>query len=501
MIKVTPATLPAYIEEFAQILGKTFVVSELDSFRTHGLRRAEARMVEASAHPLALWWQTLKHDAEVSKKENTLRLSDGSIRALRLFSDLKDIKRIPNCERIINAIRKRATFYSACFEAYIAASYAAKGYEVEITDENRDQGRTSDLRVIGEDLQVVYVECKCLDDIKIKEERHWDELLERLEKALRMHHRSWAVIIRSSLTIGAKEKEDIITTVSYSSRTGDMAPQRCADGRILIEYMKLWEWDQIMPGPIGFTKMGETGVFSVAAIHDGQRMLAKNPVAIAAFPYTEVNISSRLINEFKRASRQIPKEGPGIIHIAIPHKAGNQLLNVIDHCYPYVYRTINKDSRRVNAVVISASLVSGGNRPGESALVYQHYVIPNLHARTRLPKWYSILGAHDMGIPMPDKEGTIEIVFTPRERCYPGRAAIIYDHCSNDGRYQLRFWYAWNDRVRFDLVTPSLGRAFVDSDESNLEPNKRYYLAGRWSKNEVTLFINGKPRGKHILNT
>lgn len=206
------------------ILGHSFV-AEIKSFNPIGLNELEARILEASAHPLAPWWATFERDVEASKQTGVLHLSDSSLILLSLLSDLLDIEHLRNVDRILKALKNRSTFFSALFEAYVAAAYVRMGMKVEIVQESITGEKTCDL-CVSDGSDIVYIECKSLDDLQLKEGRQWDELHQRLVSLLRQYRRSWLVIIRSGATVGHAEKECIINAATEAIRIGDPTPRR-----------------------------------------------------------------------------------------------------------------------------------------------------------------------------------------------------------------------------------------------------------------------------------
>lgn len=487
MIEINEHNIENYIEEFRKVLGDDFI-NEIDSFETLGLKKHEADRTESTAHPFALWWRAYKQDIIRIKDSGRFGLSVQSSRALEMLSNLIDIKNIPNVQRIKNSIRNKGTFFSGIFEAYIAAGYLFQGFSVEAVEEQPgNKQKTTDLHVkVGS--QIIYVECKSLDDFAIKESKHWQEILDRVSCILRNHKKNWGITILCGKQIDDKDKQSICNEIAIDIKKNNLGLRRLENKKIIIQYEKLSEWDQVFTGSLIIPKRGEHVMLDAEVIRETDGMKYKNCRIIEVKPHVELDVTNRLVSEIKKAARQVPKEGPGIIHIAIPHKVGSQLLDVTDSSYLKIFKILNRNSQRVNSVVITGSVLDNNHLP----LTYHHYVIPNMITRSELLSDFSILGANDTGISLPDKAGKIHIAFTLSEDWDKNKPAYIYNYCSKNGKYQFRIWRTWSDKLRIDLVTPSNGRIFLESNIGGFVPNKQNYFDCIWNEDEIKIYLNGE---------
>lgn len=491
MIEVNISKLENYKEQITDILGSEFT-ELMDSFQTTGMNQADANRIESKTHPFAKWWRAFKQDIDISRNTGQLHLSEFSMLLLYLLSDLYAIRDIPDRVRILNSLKGKSAFFSACFEASITASYKLLGYDIEIVKEKSKDGvRTSDLRIITKDA-IVFLECKSLDDFKLRESPLWDELLQRIDKTLRKYNKSWAVTIFAGRQIAGRDKEVIFNTVCNAIKNNCLGEALTADGHFLINCVEILKWGQEILGSINIRQISEIGSLATETMIgvDGVP-IHKNVTIINVAPHVELDISTRLISEFKKAIGQIPREGPGIIHIAIPYKIGVHLLQVIDQVYPKIYKKLNNESKRVNAVVISSAVFE---KNLETPLVYNHYIVPNNYPRTKLPKDFKIIGTHDIGIPISDKEGTVEFVFGIKKEIKPGTPSILFDHCDRDGKHQLKVWTTWTDKLRMDLVTPTLGRIFIEAPYNDFRLDKKYFFAGTWCNKELCIYLDGEKK-------
>ena len=128
------------------------------------------------------------------------------------------------------------------------------------------------------------------------------------------------------------------------------------------------------------------------------------------------------------------------------------------------------------------------------------YEAVNIYANRDLPDGFIMIDSHDLSFPMPDKQGTVGFEFNTLEKISEGKAHIIVEHVSLDGKYQLRAWQLWNSRFRMDIFTPYRVRICVTSEPITIKSNKNYSFVGTWSKNKACIYLNKKTnRIKKIL--
>lgn len=496
-MKIEIAKLDDYRIQIKELLGSKFI-KEIEKNYCNELMLAEHIIKRNIDHPFSEWWKSFNQDVEHSKMIGSFQLSEFSLRTLNLLNDLSSIKNIPNTERILYDIRNKSKFYSACFEASIIASYLHKGYEVVILEEKSDEGiRTCDFLIKNNNGEVS-VECKSLDDISLNERFHWDDLKYKLARKLYENKRSWKIEIYANKQIKGNEKEFLFREILRDIKNNDLKRKEFLKNDFVVEYTKITEWNKEFSIPLTINTNSENGYFDCELYKELD--VVKNIRIVEVWPYEEYEISKRLISNFKTAVGQIPKAGPGIVHIGVPYKLGSHLLHIIDNSYDSIYRKLNRDSNRVNAVVISGIIVE--NNP-EMPLIPQYYVVPNIETYSPLPSEFSIVGTNEFFKPdgiFDGGEGTIEFLFKIPKKIQNHMHFPIFDYSSNDGKYQFRVWLTWTKRFRMDLVNPLLGRVFVETDEFNSNPYKDYAFAGRWCKKTISIFIDGDKLYKKKLS-
>lgn len=495
-MKVELDKLDDYRTQFEELLGTKFI-NQIEKNTFTGLKLSQVIIKRNKSHPFTEWWKTFNQEIENSKIIGSLQLSELSLRTLNLLNDLNIIKNVPNNEKIVKDIRNKSKFYSACYEASVGASYCSKGYDVQILEERSDDGiRTSDFLIKNKNGEVS-VECKSLDDISLDEKLHWDELQYRLAKKLYTSKRSYKIDIYANKQIKGKEKEFIFQEISKDIKDDDLTRKELSNGDFIIEYAKIAEWNNEFSLPLTINTNSENGFFD-CEFHKGRNVI-KNIKIIEIWPYKENEISKRLISSFKSAVGQIPKNGPGIVHIGVPYKLGAHLIQIIDRSYDPIFEKLNRDSDRVNAVVISGIIIENNL---EMPLMPQYYIVPNMKTSSQLPIGFSIVGTNEFikgDKIINDDEGTIEFEFKIPKEIQKDVHFPIFDYSTNDGKYQLRVWFTWTNRFRMDIVTPSLRRIFVETDEFKPNPHQDYRFAGTWSKKDISIYINGKLYKKEFV--
>lgn len=404
--------------------------------------------------------------------------------------------------RILRTLKQNDLFYSSAFEACIAASYFSRGMEVEIVEESRVPGvKTSDLCVYVHG-KPVYVECKSLDDLSRGETRLWEQMITRLTKGLRRYKRCWVVSIYASSKIDGRTMENVCRQVNEDIRCGIMET-RIVGTTIRIEYSNICKWETEHPLPLVFhnTRQAPLGCAEADVYNKNWTGFYRNPRMVQIFPFEGGDIRRRLLAEIKRARSQLPREGPGIVHLEIPLTVGPRFLKVVDDSWESVFRTLNKDTKRINAIVLTGTLFQADP---QLPISQNYYLIPHLEPRNGLPRDFSPLGVNPW-LPshtISDIEGTVEFTVTVPYTWRPSLSLNLLFWTSRHGKQQLYLWRTWDGTLRFDLFLPGIGRVCVQGSKEGLRPGGTYCFAGTWSEKhrKVCLYMNGRKIGQTNLH-
>lgn len=110
--------------------------------------------------------------------------------------------------------------------------------------------------------------------------------------------------------------KSIVTSTDETGNKGKMS----VNGRLITSYFK--------------NKMKSTGenhdlndnfVVTSTRMLKGGIPLFENAFRISIYPHANYNLTKRLISSIKKASRQIPENEAGVVHIAIPNSIGNEM--------------------------------------------------------------------------------------------------------------------------------------------------------------------------------
>jgi len=489
VIKVTVESLLEYKERLAVLLGHNFI-QELANFKTTGLPWSDCIRVNQAVHPLSQWWSSFCKEVHDCLESGSIRLSEGSFRLLDILNDLEMTLDVPNIGLVVERLKQRHDYFGARFELKTASMYRVQGAHIEMIPVSEDQGvKTNDI-LIKHGNRDIYVECKSLENTKVKESPLWSEIQHRVENVLRKYRRSWKITIFAGKQIDGKLKDNIIKDIEYNAKSNNLNVSIVESDKIFIEYQMIGEWDKIFFDNFNCIGMSDLVYFGFEqATANG---IMKNLTVIEIHPDPRLNLSSRIMKELKKAARQIPANGMGIIHIEIPHKMGDSFLHVVDKNFEDVYNKINFDYSRINSVVLSA--VTYEPNLHISPLIDNHYIIPKHNTKNSLPKGFRIIGTNPTVTSIPSCEGTVEFKFGMFEDWNQSVPSFIYNNSSGDGAYQLRVWRTWSNRFRMDVVTPGInGRRIAECSEIDIEKGNEYHFAGTWSKSGANLYLNGIP--------
>ena len=246
MLQVHINNLEEYKKEIIDIFGSAFI-EQMNECNSTGMIESDALKASVKAHPFSHWWATFIKDISLCKESEIFQLSETSLRMLDLLSDLRDICSLPNYMRILNSMQNNSTFFSACFEAHIAAGYVNMGEHVEIQEEGVEENvRTSDLRVIVNS-KPVFLECKSLDDFKIKKAPLWNQLMFRISKNLKKYQRSWIVTILAGKQIDGRDMEELCRIIIEDIKNEKVGETICEE-KYKIQYRKLLDKGQEIRG-------------------------------------------------------------------------------------------------------------------------------------------------------------------------------------------------------------------------------------------------------------
>lgn len=489
MITVDLQSLPTFLDRYVEVLGQNFVTQSLDSYQPVGLSPHETTRLNARAHPLAKYWFALKADIANSTKAKTLKISPNTVFALRLLSDLLDIAHLKNRDRILDDIRVPNTFASGSFEAYIAANYLHKAKDVEIVPES--EAKTCDLRAKMADKAVVNIECKSLEDFAIREDRLWSNFEWQITDALFRNKQCWSIDVSAGREVSGRDFDPLRGALLDAIKRG--TPRNFDIECFSVSCKKIADFGVELPAPFIGPPTKDRGVMQALSRFDGVKHYVSNPVIISSAPFQEENHAERIINAIKTASKQLPRLEANILHIEIPYRQGEKLLQVADSAFDPVSQELQRNHSRIKAVVLSGPVIGKPYPPKNDPMIVHHSVIPNSSCKITLPKDFAIFGTNHLPPQQIGPEGTVDIDFDIYESLPAQQGRDLFYYCSADGSQQLRLWQTFKNRFRAQVVQEDLGRCFIEADLNDMAVRDPQRITVTWSVKEMALYRNMVP--------
>lgn len=449
----------------------------------------------AKGHPLTSLWLDLEKEVIRTGETGVLSLSFKSMILLEGLYSLIDAKLSGLWPEILPKLLNETQFYSTLFEVEIWKKYKIGGFDALLLAESTE--RTPDIK-IKQDEHCIYVECKSLQDVPKKEKNAWDNICAQILKIFWSHKRWWRVHVMMKSRLSGVDAASIIGNIKLASQYGHTTEQNIED-RIFIEYEVITNSDFFLPGPLLTLQTKEifwmeaTGVFD-----ESGSAFNKSPRIVEITPYFEFNPHTQVLGAIKTAAAQLPREKGGLVHIEIPYRDGERILEVTDNIYDVVCEQIEKNFRRVNAVIFSSKRTNNNPRSGDDAINHHYVVIPNKYAYTNLPPGIKVLGASSGNSEIEasffslSTEGTIFISLEEIGDISEQIGRYFIYICSSNGRQQLKFWRDYRSNLVIELINDHSGRRKIVTaavDFCNLPVTK---LAISWSADFFCAIINHK---------
>lgn len=286
-----------------------------------------------------------------------------------LGQSLEMIKNDKKFHKLLARLKQPDDFYSTAFEIEVAASHIEQGLKVEFVDEKEIP--TPDLRVSNGSNDCFWIECKNRDLSNEKQtEDVWAQIQGILLRYLEINHLNYQLIIFANQQLTIKDvslvKNFVIQTIEHQFEPRSLIRLPMASittndttNKFKLIIYKLSEPDEELNSDIFKLPYPEvkadSGIFICkrSDLANGKSIII-NPQAIQ-FHYTNSLRVQRVENAFKKAVRQLPESGPGVIHIRLPI---NSWVTDLSETQMQVEKYLRKElkgnlNRRVNAVVVS----------------------------------------------------------------------------------------------------------------------------------------------------
>ena len=363
-------------------------------------RRKHSYLYEKPLHPIIQWFLEANKWREVCLKTHKLELRESVVKLATLGMALEQARTQPNYDRLVNRLKNAAQFHSSAFEVEVAASYINKGWSVEFVEEGDE--KTPDLKVTVENSRTFWVECKRRDELSGRDRlihKFWLDLESSLLRTMGPAKLNCAVVIKSLNDPSVSQLEALRTLVLDSINSGGVGvldvtagkttsvPDPTANFSLVVQ--KLAEPDQEIPTTsIGLNASEDFDRFTIIAevkIDQSGNTYFRNPMIFAFKNSIISDIVTGILNDFKAAVAQLPKEGPGVIWIRIPDNSWNKN---IEQAFKQAEKLIKNEisgtqNRRVNAVIIVTRIFQKLENDGSQGLAYKPLKMVIEHSNPR----------------------------------------------------------------------------------------------------------------------
>lgn len=372
------------LDAIAALLGQKWIERKLreeesvrQQIRATVDNRKHSYLLRKAPHPLILWciftrtWLDSPADRDVPIPQSTYRLAV-------LAAAIASAKGARGFENLVPRLKRESEFESAGFEAVVAASYVDSGYDVEFVPVTPG-AQTPDLRVRMPDGHEFWVECKCRDVVAERDRRvagFWRDLQSLLMQRLGPSKTNVMIAIKC---LGEPAREDLkplrdfvldrirVTPPMNMFREPIRLSKPIKISPIAGEFRAYEIAAQVIAPPdeeydvdsFGFNCSEDFEYFTSGAecmhlVEGGARV--KNPFCYAFKVDLPSDVVPGILNTFKSAVDQLPREGPGVVWLKIPDGAwGDDLEGFMSRVVESLRRELSGDhNRRVNAVIIHA---------------------------------------------------------------------------------------------------------------------------------------------------
>ena len=382
MLKVNWENIEKQKETFCQLLGEEFIgeAEEYSQLSAQGKLKQQPK----GYTPFFDFWHSYNLDIKSSKAQKQLVLSSRTCFLLDLLDQLCAISDLPNFTRIVESLRIKNTFYSAAYEASVAALYKPF-YSVNITQEG--SSKSPDFAVALPSNEKVYVECKSLEDFSLGRGKLYQRFVEKIEKRCQFNQKSNEIVLQASDNIDQNSVDLIIRRVEMlvlNDRYGNN--ELNINGKIFnCKITKIANWEQCIYGGISIRHPVNCENFIITQqfkILPSKIQENRNIILVAVENYPILDFERRIKSEIGRARKQLPRRNCNILHIQLPISEALNFEKYINNNYEDIRRLLENSTSNINAVVISKSTYNSKNMKN---FPYQFALIPNYRAITNMP--------------------------------------------------------------------------------------------------------------------
>lgn len=316
--------------------------------------RRNLHLFRKPPHPLIEWW-TLSQ-----RWKDSLQVEDPPQYAFRIAHFAEALRlaiSTEGFEKLVPRLKSKSEYFSAAFEAHVAASYVSRGYSVKFIPETAS--RTPDLYIERPDGTTFWAECKSRDALSDAEEETfgiWRDLQAALMREFSTRRKNVLIAIKCD---GRPARNEVNALISFilsilESQTAPRTfPQVCAELIAPID-------EAFEAASFGVSSSEEFGQFTASVECTPQpdgKMLFKNPSHYAFKCTDESDKVYGVVASLKSAVPQLPESGPGVVHVKLSDGSwGKDFQDYFDRVRKELERELSgNQNRRVNAAIVHAN--------------------------------------------------------------------------------------------------------------------------------------------------
>jgi len=365
-------------------------------------KRKHSYLYRASPHPLVQWTIEEERWRKACLKSRKMELREAVLKFAILGKALEQARICKGFDRLRNRLKIKKGFYAAAFEAEVAASYIARGWNVEFVEESNE--RSPDLKITRDDGAIFWAECKCRDTLTERDRNlnsFWTELESTLLRVLSPKKLNYAIFVKAledpdfaqmpalkDFVFDAVDKGGIDFFEIAASKIKSVSDPT---GNFLLSVTKLADPDEeIKTSGIGI--QSSENFDRVALVSEVKKdktgdAYFRNPIIIALKNAKPSDKVTGIIHGFKSAVGQLPEEGPGIIWIRVPDNAWS---DKIDQSFKQAENLLRAElkgshNQRVNVVFLMTRLFQKLEKDGLTGLLYKPLKLAIEHENPRQP--------------------------------------------------------------------------------------------------------------------
>lgn len=491
-MEISAQNLPETVRYLARVIPQEVlnrIVSPSDLIAPRDLPSLVS--IESRSHPFAIAWAALVREADKSASEGTFQLSKQSTFLLHGLTNLNAVQNVPGFRALVNHLVSPAQYFSTLFEADVAAGYVAYDNHVEIIpEEATSRTRSPDIRVGGQ-YPPVDVECKSLEDLRMREQLLWSHLQLRLTRMLQRYRKPLRIIITAMDYLTGRSSDTIAAAVKTALLNKGAVPTQLVVEGFSLQFFSLGSATDWTPIPLKSEGLTEHSWIEIEISTRTSPASYRMATQIDVKPWRGENHIKRIFRLIDDASSQFAPGHPGIVHIQVPYRDGAQVEEIFDDSFQRIFGYLRTKHPRVNAVVLRGYSIDANALNGDHLLLEASAIVPNPNASVSLPEGFRILGAHDAKLDMV-ADGAMRIEFETYSAASKQLGRQLFYHCSTNGYYQLRIWQSHRNRLRLDVVNPTRGRTTKAYEADALEEARGHKIALRWKPEPIACALDGQ---------